>query len=80
MNNNPTTREIYDIIMADINKNGHSTLTNPQISALMNYYSQNQVRDKIVRLVKEGYLQRVTDTWHDRKYYARILYKGTKPY
>ena len=79
---NPSTKKIYDLIMSDIDRNlkeskkGYSKLSNTEIANALNM-SAFTVRDKMLKMTKRGYFQRVNDYWDEyNKFHARVIYKG----
>ena len=79
---NPIQKMIYEIIVIDIlkNKRGFSSITNREIySKLEINISQNSVRDHVIWLVNNGFLQRVYNYWDDNfNFFNRALYLGKK--
>lgn len=79
---NPQTKKIYQLIISDIDKNveegqkAHSTLTNTDIANALNM-SAFTVRDKMLKLTKKGYFQRLNNFWdEENKFHPRIIYRG----
>ena len=72
-------RQILDIIYEDIEKSigGKTAITNSEISKKLGGYSFPQVRDKICKLNKLGFIKCELDFWFNDKYYARLISKGT---
>lgn len=75
---NVKDQEILDIINEDIKKspNRKTAITNAKISFLLGGYSYPQVRDKVVRLNKLGYIHCEHDLWVGNTYYPRLISKG----
>ena len=75
---NVKDQEILDIINEDIKKspNKKTAITNAKISFLLGGYSYPQVRDKVVRLNKLGYIHCEHDLWVGNTYYPRLISKG----
>ena len=68
-------QEIFDVIQRDIieNKKPYSTLTNNQISKMLNL-SPFSVRDKVISLRKKKKLQTVINYWtEDNSFYNRVI-------
>lgn len=78
---NPVIQEIYEIITRDIKRSNedYSTLTNVEIYNLLSKeVSPFSVRDHVLFLSKQGYLQRVNKYWDKYgQYHNRVLFKGT---
>lgn len=75
---NGREKDIYDLVVSDIEKSDkpYSTLTNSEIAEQLKC-SAFAVRDKVIKLHNKRALQRVCDFWdEDRKYHNRVLYKG----
>lgn len=72
-------RQILDIIYEDIEKSstGRTAITNSEISKKLGGYSFPQVRDKICKLNKLGFIKCELDFWFNDKYYPRLISKGT---
>jgi len=71
---------IYEIIIDDIKKHGkgYSTITTSEIWKIYGInHSINGVRDKIQKLVSQGFLTPKYDEWIDNKFYNRVLYVGS---
>ena len=77
-NLNVKDQEILNVINEDIKKspNNKSAITNARISLLLGGYSYPQVRDKVVRLNKLGYIDCEHDLWVGNTYYPRLISKG----
>lgn len=75
---NVKDQEILNVINEDIKKspNNKSAITNARISLLLGGYSYPQVRDKVVRLNKLGYIDCEHDLWVGNTYYPRLISKG----
>ncbi len=75
---NVKDQEILDLINEDIKKspNKKSAITNARLSFLLGGYSYPQVRDKVVRLNKLGYIHCDHDLWIGNTYYPRLISKG----
>lgn len=74
---NPRTKDIYDLIISDIESNGkfYSTITNREISQQLNM-PQNTVRDMIVKLNKSNHLVSLINHWEGKNFYSRKVLKG----
>lgn len=74
---NPRTKEIYDLIIKDIESNGkfYSIITNREISQQLNM-PQNTVRDMIVKLNKSNHLVSLINHWEGKTFYSRKVLKG----
>jgi hypothetical protein len=75
---NVKDQEILNVINEDIKKSpsNKSAITNGKISLLLGGYSYPQVRDKVVRLNKLGYIDCEHDLWVGNTYYPRLISKG----
>jgi DNA-binding Lrp family transcriptional regulator len=76
---NPRDKRIYDYIMHDINTNGknYSVLTNTIISKELDI-SPVTVRDKVIKLAKEGYFVSLVNHFDENDvYFNRKLLRGT---
>ena len=77
---NPRDKKIYDFILHDIETNGknYSTLTNSTISKALDI-SPITVRDKVIKLAKDGYFVSLTNHFDENDmYFNRKLLKGNK--
>jgi hypothetical protein len=78
---NPVIEEIYEMIVNDIrySNEDYSTLTNVEIYNLLSKeVSPFSVRDHVLLLSKQGYLQRVNNYWDQYgQFHNRVLFKGT---
>jgi hypothetical protein len=75
---NPRDKKIYDYIMKDIETNGknYSTLTNTIISKELDI-SPVTVRDKVIKLAKQGYFISLINHFDENdKYFNRKLLRG----
>lgn len=75
---NPVDKRIYDLIVQDLTTNGknYSVLTNGQIGETLKV-SVISVRDKVIKLSRQGYLQSLVSHWDENnKYFARKILKG----
>jgi hypothetical protein len=78
---NRTEKRIYDLLIKDINDsaNQYSILTNVQIGTILNV-SPITVRDKTIKLRKQGHLICLTNYFdEENKYFARKILKGETP-
>jgi len=78
---NRTEKRIYDLLMEDIYKspNQYSVLTNVEIGTILNV-SPITVRDKTIKLRKQGHLICLTNHFDENnKYFARKILKGETP-
>jgi hypothetical protein len=78
---NRTEKRIYDLIVSDINKSnkGYSILTNVEIGKILDV-SPITVRDKTIKLRKQGHLICLTNHFDENnKYFARKILKGNTP-
>lgn len=75
---NPRQIEILRIITEDINKSGDfSALTNHEIYEKLDFkVSPFSVRDHIIKLAQNGFIQKINNTWINDVYYPRAIYKG----
>jgi hypothetical protein len=75
--NNPRQKEIYDLIINDIDTNGkfYSTISNREISLKLNM-PQNTVRDMICKLNKSNHLINLINHWEGKTFYSRKVLKG----
>jgi hypothetical protein len=76
---NPRQRMIYNILMEDIEKNGtgYSILTNTEIYELLEFkVSPFSVRDHIISLANNKFIQKLNNSWIEEDYYPRVIYKG----
>jgi DNA-binding Lrp family transcriptional regulator len=76
--NNPRDKKIYDYIIDDIETNGknYSTLTNTIISKELDI-SPVTVRDKVIKLAKQGYFISLVNHFDENdKYFNRKLLRG----
>jgi Mn-dependent DtxR family transcriptional regulator len=75
---NRTEKRIYDLLIQDIYKsvNQYSVLTNVEIGKVLDV-SPITVRDKVIKLRKQGHLICLTNYFDDNnKYFARKILKG----
>ena len=75
---NPRDKKIYDYIIQDIDTNGknYSTLTNTIISKNLDI-SPVTVRDKVIKLAKQGYFISLVNHFDENNnYFNRKLLKG----
>ena len=78
---NRTEKRIYDLLIKDINDsaNQYSILTNVQIGTILDV-SPITVRDKTIKLRKQGHLICLTNYFDENnKYFARKILKGETP-
>lgn len=78
---NRTEKRIYDLLMQDIYKSDdqYSILTNVEIGKILDV-SPITVRDKTIKLRKQGHLICLTNYFDDNnKYFARKILKGETP-
>lgn len=78
---NPVDKEIYDIIINDMktSQKNYSVLTNVEIAKMIDK-SPITVRDKVIRLSKQGYLTNLINYWNEnKKFFARMMLKGNQP-
>jgi len=78
---NRTEKRIYDLLIKDINNsdNQYSVLTNVQIGTILDV-SPITVRDKTIKLRKQGHLICLTNYFDENnKYFARKILKGETP-
>ena len=77
---NPVIEEIYEIVTNDLkfSNENYSTLTNVEIYNLLSkQVSPFSVREHVLFLSKEGYLQRVNNYWDQYgQFHNRVLFKG----
>jgi hypothetical protein len=76
---NPRQRMIYNILMEDIENNGtgYSVLTNTEIYELLEFkVSPFSVRDHIIALANNKFIQKLNNSWIEEDYYSRVIYKG----
>jgi len=74
---NPRQKDIYDLLVADIETNGkyYSTISNRDISLKLNM-PQNTVRDMICKLNKSNHLISLINHWEGKTFYSRKVLKG----
>jgi Mn-dependent DtxR family transcriptional regulator len=75
---NRTEKRIYDLLIQDIYKsvNQYSVLTNVEIGKVLDV-SPITVRDKVIKLRKQGHLICLTNYFDENnKYFARKILKG----
>jgi predicted DNA-binding transcriptional regulator len=73
---NPREKMIYDLIVEDLkSKNAtYSTLTNNEIATTLQI-SPFTIRDKVLKMVKRGFIKSQTNFWKDKNtYHQRILF------
>jgi hypothetical protein len=78
---NRTEKRIYDLLIQDIYKsaNQYSILTNVEIGKILDV-SPITVRDKTIKLRKQGHLICLTNHFDENnKYFARKILKGNTP-
>lgn len=78
---NRTEKRIYDLIIEDIYKSDQkwSLLTNVNIGKVLDL-SPNTVRDKVIKLRKQGHLNIVINYFDDdNKFFQRVIRKGNTP-
>lgn len=78
---NESILRIYEIVIDDIKRNGkgYSTITTSEIWRIFGvHHSINGVREKIQKLVHQGFLTAHYDQWLEDKFHNRVLYVGTK--
>lgn len=78
---NRTEKRIYDLIIEDIYKSDQkwSLLTNVNIGKVLDL-SPNTVRDKVIKLRKQGHFDIVINYFDDdNKFFQRVIRKGNTP-
>lgn len=78
---NRSEKRIYELILEDIytSEEKWSLLTNVKIGMILNL-SPITVRDKVIKLRKQGHLQTLLNHFDDEnKYFQRIILKGETP-
>jgi DNA-binding GntR family transcriptional regulator len=78
---NRTEKRVYELLMEDIytSEEKWSLLTNTKIGTILNV-SPNVVRDKVIKLRKQGHIQTLLNHFDDNnKYFQRIILKGDTP-
>ena len=75
---NPRQIAILKIITEDIENTGDFTpLTNQEIYEKMDFkISPFSIRDHIIKMANNGFIQKINNTWINDVYYPRVIYKG----